>query len=382
MQAEASIRRAAIRPWATSNRYVYEAYGGAVYYEYDQRMLEYVKTWGYLDVWNYREYQTYLNHFQPAVIALAAYYRTAFDVPEKVVVQRAQKIFEEITGAHFLLPYRYESGSLEYHFDYNDLQYAGLQIRMLEGESLSSLLANITGKEKLPVANAVEHPSLLNALIELGVDVNTPNGWDKTPLMVAAHLNRPDSVKLLLQAGADLNATTKPMNECGVTIERGDRTALMYAAENADIDVIWLLVDAGAKVDVKDSLGDGLGYYLSRNPYLTTAQRGMTVPELLASTREAQTTAPSFDCMRAKQWVEKMICNDSALARQDRELAGAFTTWMRKSSSPDRTRVEQVAWLKRRTEQCQSVKEETRAMSCLQQQTRARIRYFHNRIAE
>ena len=70
--------------------------------------------------------------------------------------------------------------------------------------------------------------------------------------MVAAHMNRPDSVKILLKAGADPNLQTTTVNECGVTIERGDRTALMYAAENADIDVMRLLVETGAMIDAKD----------------------------------------------------------------------------------------------------------------------------------
>ena len=387
MQAGGAIRRAAIRPWATSSRYVYDAYGGAVYYAYDERMLKYVETWGYLDVWNHREYQTYLNHFQPAINALAAYYRNVFNVPEKAVKHRAQKVFEEITGAHFMIPHQYEPGSYVYHFGSD--QYAELKIRMLDGEPLDSLLSAFEEKSAavgvFPIDDAVEHPQLLKRRVDGdgGRDIiNSRNGWGKTPLMVAAHMNRPDSVKILLQAGADPNLQTTTMSECGLTIERGDRTALMYAAENADVDVIRLLVEAGAKLDAKDSLGSGVDYYLSLSPYLTAAQKKMMIPELLASSGQDQFATPSFDCALAKQWVEKMICKDPLSARQDREMAAAFTVWKGKQQSLNDAKVDQVAWLGKRAEQCRSMQEELRAISCLQLETRARIRYLHNRIAE
>lgn len=381
LRAGSAIRRAAIRPWATSSS---TTDGNAVYYAYDSRMLKYVETWGYVDVWNHREYQTYLNHFQPAINTLAAHYRNVFDVPEKAAKQRAQKVFEEMTGAHFVIPHRYEPGSYEYHF--GNYPYATLQIRMLEGEPPDSLLSAFEDKgaaiEVFSIADAVEQPQLVKWLVDEGGAVNSQNMWGKTPLMVAAHMNRPDSVKILLQAGADPHLQTTTMSECGLTIERGDRTALMYAAENADIDVIRLLVEAGAKLDAKDSLGNGVGYYLSLNPYLTAAERKMTIPDLLSSTRQDQITTPSFDCALAKQWVEKMICNDPALARQDREMGAAFTTWKSKKQAVDDIKADQVAWLGKRVEQCHSIKEEARAISCLQLQTRARIRYIHNRIAE
>jgi uncharacterized protein YecT (DUF1311 family) len=335
IRAGAAIRRAAVRPWATSNR-VEDV--DAVYYSYDQRMLKYIETWGYTDVWNHREYQTFLNHVRPAINALAAHYRNVFDVPEIIARQRGQKVFEEITGAHFVIPRDYNPGSYKYPYGHYPIDGGGA--------------------------------------------VNSQNMWGKTPLMIAAHMNRPDSVKILLMAGADPNLQTTTMNECGLTIERGDRTALLYAEENADIDVMRLLVEAGAKIDAKDSLGNGIDYYLSLNPYLSVAQKKMPIQKLLASTRDDSVSKPSYDCATARQWVDKLVCKDPMLARLDREMAAAFTTWKAKAPSLNKEKADQRAWLTNRAEECRPFEEEDFSTACLQDQTRARIRYLHNRIAE
>lgn len=382
--AGAAIRRAAVRPWATSNRLEDGIFHG-VYYDYDGRMLNFVEDWGYQDAWNYREYQTYLNHVQPAIKALERYYRDVFHVSNKEVSLRAQAIFEQVTGAHFLIPRDYQPGADGYLF-LNSKQ-ADLHKGILKGYSRAELLPLLEDKTtkagKISVlAKAVEQPKLLQELIDSGEDVNAQFGWGKTPLMVAAHMNRPDSMKVLLKAEADPNLQTTTMNECGVTIQRGERTALMYAAENADIDVMSLLVEAGAKIDAKDSQSNGIDYYLSLNPYLSVARKKMPIQRLLSSIREGSVSKPSFDCAMARQWVDKLVCKDPVLSRLDREMATALTTWKTKTPSVDREKSDQQAWLVKRAEQCRPFEEEHLAINCLQLETRARIRYLHNRIAE
>lgn len=383
-RAGAAIRRAAVRPWATSDE-VDDGIFRGVYYNYDGRMLKFVEDWGYKDAWNYREYQTYLNHVQPAIKSLERYYRDVFHVPDKEARLRAQAIFEQFTGAHFLIPRDYQPGADGYLF-LNSKQ-ADLHKGLLRGYSRAELFPLLEDKTtkagKISVlAKAVEQPTLLQELIDSGEDVNVQSGWGKTPLMVAAHMNRPDSVKILLKAGADPNLQTTTINECGVTIERGDRTALMYAAENADVDVMRLLVEAGAKADAKDSQGNGIDYYLSLNPYLTVVRRKMPLPKLITSARMDTTLKPSFDCEGAKQWFDKLVCKDPMLSRLDREMATAFTTVKTKAPSADQEKADQRTWLVKRAEQCRPFEEEYVAISCLRLETRARIRYFHNRIAE
>jgi ankyrin repeat protein len=47
----------------------------------------------------------------------------------------------------------------------------------------------------------------------------------------------------------------------------------MYAAENASIDMIRLLLDHGADLTLKDTLGNAALWYLSRNAQLTPVER-------------------------------------------------------------------------------------------------------------
>jgi palmitoyltransferase len=66
-------------------------------------------------------------------------------------------------------------------------------------------------------------------------------------------------VKVLLDAGADPNIATKPSAESGAFMRdmrtRGE-TPLHRAAAFATEDTIQLLLDAGAKIDAKDMNGD------------------------------------------------------------------------------------------------------------------------------
>jgi FOG: Ankyrin repeat len=68
-----------------------------------------------------------------------------------------------------------------------------------------------------------------------------------TALMLAAAHKQADSVRLLLAAGADVNAK----NDDG-------STALMAASLKGDINVVRMLLDANADVNVRDKDGDSL----------------------------------------------------------------------------------------------------------------------------
>lgn len=386
---KAAVWRAAVRPWATSS--VGTRFTDSYYY-YDQRLLQFLKDWSYADVWNFGEYQTYQHHIGPAKQALVRYYSDNFGLPTAVSQRRAETVFQELTAAHFLISRNYTVGDDTFTSSY----YGYAQFR--ESDSLlrqGILLGDLAAvRENMPddkevlnngryLLNAVEHPVILQAILNAGADIHARNDFGKSALMVAAHMNRPDSVHLLLQAGADPNLeTTVPQGGCGYSMSRTNRTALMYAAENADIDVMRILVDAGAKTDAKDSEGNGMGYYLALNPYLTTVQKRMSLVELLSSAKQDSAPTPSFDCTATKQRMEKLICKDPILARQDRNLATAFTSWKVKAESPDKEKTDQVAWLGHRAQHCGPIEDESRAISCLQIETRARIRYLHNRIAE
>ena len=67
----------------------------------------------------------------------------------------------------------------------------------------------------------------------------------KTPLMHAVEHGHGDAVRLLLEAGADVNATAT----WGLT---GECTALMMAAEKGDVDILALLLAQGAHINAVD----------------------------------------------------------------------------------------------------------------------------------
>ena len=76
-------------------------------------------------------------------------------------------------------------------------------------------------------------------LIATGADVNERGGVnDWTPLMHAVHKNQPAAVRVLIEAGADLNATAGA---------RGRDTALSLATVQNHPDIAALLRAHGAK---------------------------------------------------------------------------------------------------------------------------------------
>lgn len=114
---------------------------------------------------------------------------------------------------------------------------------------------------------AVQNPEYLKLLLELSrnmtaeeqqqndlvADVNAKNNINKTPLMVAAQFNFFDSAKMLIEAGADINAVTQTEKYYGLSHDH--RTALMYAAQNADLKLIQLLLNNGADKNMTDTKG-------------------------------------------------------------------------------------------------------------------------------
>jgi len=92
---------------------------------------------------------------------------------------------------------------------------------------------------------AIHHnqPTVVELLIKEGADLNMLSD-NKTPLMHAIQSNNPQIVDTLIAAGADLNALNKQKKNC-----------LFYCAKHSTVAMAKVLVDNGAKLNIKDRKG-------------------------------------------------------------------------------------------------------------------------------
>lgn len=79
-----------------------------------------------------------------------------------------------------------------------------------------------------------------------GVDIHSSHMDDHTPLGVAAFEGHLEIVKLLIDAGSDVNAQ-QLYDRC---------TALMDAVSGGHLEIVKVLIEAGAKVDMLSTQGD------------------------------------------------------------------------------------------------------------------------------
>jgi ankyrin repeat protein len=116
---------------------------------------------------------------------------------------------------------------------------------------------DFTGQTPFLRAALSADTATMRLLVQHGADPNLPTLAGTTPLMAAAGVNwvvaqtytesvqaRLDAVKLCLDLGADVNAT----NSMGLT-------ALLGAVNRGSNDIIELLVQRGARLDIKDKEG-------------------------------------------------------------------------------------------------------------------------------
>jgi uncharacterized protein len=118
------------------------------------------------------------------------------------------------------------------------------------------------GETVLMTAARTGNPDVVKALLAHGASVNAKEGWKgQTALMWAAAESHPAVVKLLIEHGAEVNVRstswdfkdTKGTNgNANVYYPKGGLTPLLFAVRQGDLESVKILVEAGADVNETD----------------------------------------------------------------------------------------------------------------------------------
>lgn len=178
---------------------------------------------------------------------------------DRIADGRTDLVFDYLSGGHAASSTDSNGVSLiKWCAYYGDV--SGIKFLLSNGESVTSLGDNLG----LNGACFHGHWRLCQFLIEKGANVNDPlPDTGETPLHAAiCKANRPaynHVIKVLLANGANPNCATKPAAETGAFMRdcrTRAETPLHRAAAFGTEETIQLLLEAGAIIDAKDMNGD------------------------------------------------------------------------------------------------------------------------------
>jgi ankyrin repeat protein len=124
-----------------------------------------------------------------------------------------------------------------------------IKVLISAGANINSIRDDIGNT---PLINAVNssNEDTMRALIELGADVNVANSIGRTALRYAVHYDLFEIMKTLIEKGANINS----QDISGVT-------PLIQAVWHNESRMVRYLVDKGADINIKDSEGHSALFY-------------------------------------------------------------------------------------------------------------------------
>lgn len=128
-----------------------------------------------------------------------------------------------------------------------------------DGYDTSYIYNEDEGLNVLMIATRDGYTKFVRALIKAKANVNLKDKKGRTALWFAVGWNKPNNLKALIEAGADVN---------DVNHENCDWTALMYAARNGRTECVKALIAGKADLNIKDN--DGW------TPLMSAARNGHT----------------------------------------------------------------------------------------------------------
>ena len=146
----------------------------------------------------------------------------------------------------------------------------GLIIAETKATATQRIIARRIDEHVLALAAREGKLEIIKVLLDAGADVNARNILSQTALMVAALGGQGDAVQMLVAAKADVNL-----------VEKDGKTALMLAAENGQTDAVRALLKGNADVDIASKNGQTAMSLAVTNSHLDMSRR-MEVARLLA----------------------------------------------------------------------------------------------------
>jgi len=263
--------------------------------ELNQQVARYFRQWSEGSLFNLSQYTEFTSEFDRVLPVLSNHYERKFGLSKKdalaaaksalqIVVQRAagdflQSELKEDSAFRQLVrdsrsgPDEIQRGLAEGHYPDSEIYDAlvvplinnrPLQLVAVLAEALSpAFLQHPTGEQEPLLSFALGSQQNLEYLLRKKAPVNAANDFGKTALFYAIGANNYQAVEALVKAGADVNHAYKSSkelrpndDECiypGLTHTR--RTPLMHAAQHSNVDMIKMLIKAGARTDAADDLG-------------------------------------------------------------------------------------------------------------------------------
>lgn len=214
--------------------------------------LAFLERWAHTGVSDYQSYKDFLEAFERAKFDLSGFYQNMNDWDKSFSQYVATKALEGALGAGIRF-YQHTGAYPEHELDARKLILSKAPISELEKLDIKPRASDVTMRnisyiDESILSAAITYPDALRYLIRSGYDVNHRNAFGKTALMYAAQLNQLESVRILLQAGANPNLVTyKPADQCYYNLNRHEVSALHYAIRYSDEALINELLSAGAE---------------------------------------------------------------------------------------------------------------------------------------
>ncbi len=143
----------------------------------------------------------------------------------------------------------------------------------LDEEDITQAAAR--GDTALIIAVRQGHTDTVRYLLDHGADINRANRQNESALFVAAELGRTDIMRALLNKGADPNTTEKENRTSSFTVALssiGRNTVLIKAAQHGHAEVTRILLEAGALPNTPGFLGKTALFWTSERGHLGVTQ--------------------------------------------------------------------------------------------------------------